>query len=143
MSDTILAALAIPYHSTAEGYEYLLLQHVNGTWTFPGGGMDPEDITLENCLVREIKEEIGLDISKEDLNDTGLVNRFTYDNKKPERAGKTGETHFYLLRLNGDENFSSLDKMQNHGWFNAERILELIPYEVEQEMFKSAIKLLD
>jgi len=139
MSDKILAALAIPYRPISKGYEYLLLQHENGTWTFPGGGMEPEDKTLEDCLAREIKEEIGLDVEIDDLQATGLVNSFIYDNKKPERAGKTGETHFFLLELTGNEKFSSWDKVKDHGWFNEEKILELIPYDAEQEIFKNAV----
>lgn len=143
MANKILAALAIPYRLISDNQqEFLLLQHNNGTWTFPGGGMDSEDKTLDDCLLREIKEEIGLAISADDLQDTGLVNSFTYDDKKPERAGKTGETHFYLLKLNGDERLGSWDKVKDHGWFPAEKIVELIPYEAEREIFKKAVGLI-
>ena len=30
------------------------------TWVFPGGRLDPEDITLVEGAVRELKEEVGL-----------------------------------------------------------------------------------
>lgn len=36
-------------------------KHFRGKWEMPGGKMDPGE-TLEDCLVRETKEETGLDI---------------------------------------------------------------------------------
>ena len=32
-----------------------------GKWMIPGGGVDFNE-TLENCIIREVKEEIGIDI---------------------------------------------------------------------------------
>lgn len=139
MSDVIFAALAIPYRKTGEGFEFLLLQHQNGTWTFPGGGMEETDKSLEDCLLRELEEEVGLKLSKDDIVDTNLVNTFTYDSKKPDRQGKTGETHFYLLKLTGKEELSSWDKISNHGWFTADKILELLPFEKERNIFQKAV----
>lgn len=143
MNDVILAALAISYRKVDDGYEFLLLQHQNGTWTFPGGGMEEADQSLEDCLLRELEEEIGLKLSKNDIKDTGLVNTFTYDSKKPDRQGKTGETHFYLLKLSGNEELSSWDKISDHGWFPADKILALLPFEGERNIFQKAVATLD
>jgi len=124
--DTVIGALAIPYRTDVDGYKFLLLQHQSGMWTFPGGGEDEMDETIEDCLVRELKEEIGLDIDKSSLEPTGLVNKFTYGSEKPSRNGMKGETHFWLLKLNGDEELSSWDKIIDYGWFGSDEIIKLL-----------------
>jgi len=54
MSDKVVyGALAIPYRKRDGNYEFLLLKHKGGMWTFPGGGQDEEDATLEDCLILE------------------------------------------------------------------------------------------
>lgn len=39
----------------------LLVHEANGTWTFPGGWVDVNVSVMENTI-KEIKEEVGLDI---------------------------------------------------------------------------------
>jgi 8-oxo-dGTP pyrophosphatase MutT (NUDIX family) len=52
----------------------LLLVHKtdNGLWALPGGGMDPGE-SISQCIVREVKEETGLDVEV-----TGVVGIYTH-----------------------------------------------------------------
>jgi 8-oxo-dGTP diphosphatase len=65
--------------------------HLEGTWEFPGGKCEPDE-TADACLVREIREELGVGIH---LGAQLLVSRHAY----PER---TVELHFFQGALDGE-----------------------------------------
>jgi mutator protein MutT len=66
--------------------------HLGGLWEFPGGKREPDE-TFEQCLVREIREELGVEISVGELFES-VIHAY------PEKAV---HLKFFVCRLLGGE----------------------------------------
>jgi 8-oxo-dGTP diphosphatase len=66
-------------------------------WDIPGGGAEPGE-SLEEALVREVREETGLDVVVVDL--AFMIERFGFDSPDPTRRGRF---HFFHARRVGGE----------------------------------------
>jgi len=135
--EIIEGVLIISYKKLNQELYFLLLKHKGGFWTFPGGAKDDEDDTIKDCAQREIKEEIGLDIKKENLIDTGIRNEFIYGSEKPVRAGKKGMTHVFVSEIM-EEKFSSFHNIEKVEWLTKNEILEKLEFEDIKNLFNKA-----
>jgi mutator protein MutT len=66
--------------------------HLGGLWEFPGGKREPDE-TFEQCLVRELREELGAEISVGEL----------FEEVVHVYPGKTVHLKFFICRLKGGE----------------------------------------
>ncbi len=66
--------------------------HLGGLWEFPGGKREPEE-TFEQCLAREIREELGVEISVGEL----------FESVTHAYPEKTVHLKFFICRLLGGE----------------------------------------
>lgn len=136
--ETLVGAVVFARH---EGEVYVALVHdVFGHWTLTKGHLDPGE-TEEKCIVREAKEELGLEITvKERLGDN------TYGTYHPEK-GKLqkhviyflAEAPFQELTLENKKEKGGLDDVQ---WFRLADILDLNFYDDILPIVTKAINLL-
>ncbi len=81
----------------SRGGRYLIARrkadkHLGGLWEFPGGKREPGE-SLTDCLQRELREELGIDVT---LPVPFRVIRHAY-------PGKTVELHFFRCAISGGE----------------------------------------
>ena len=107
--------------------EEILLCYSNSNYHLPGGHLD-EGETLEECLVREIKEETGIVIPKE-KRDPFLV--ITYMNKDYPSTGINTKSivNYYVVKeeINPDYNFTNLTEEEKLHDF---KLIYINKYEV-------------
>ena len=71
----------------------ILLAHNNNTYQFPGGHVK-EDETNDDCIIREIKEETGIDVS---ITKPPFLEIVTYDYDYFGRGKKVLNTIYYYI----------------------------------------------
>ena len=112
----------------------ITLGYSHKTYQFPGGHLE-EGETLEECLLREIEEETGIEIKDAKLKP---FEKITYYNKNYHKSGKNRKNDIYYYIINTDANFdmnnSKLDEWEKDGNFT----VKTFPIEnVEQVLIDS------
>ena len=112
----------------------ITLGYSHKTYQFPGGHLENGE-TLEECLLREIEEETGIEIKDAKLKP---FEKITYYNKNYHKSGKNRKNDIYYYIINTDANFdmnnSKLDEWEKDGNFT----VKTFPIEnVEQVLIDS------
>ena len=116
-------------------YKVLLGQSVKGgvytdLWIVPGGGIEPDE-SHDDALLREVREETGLDISKAIIRKLAKVS-FGSSEKVLQDTGERVlvEMKFYdyeviLAKPSLEVEVHGLDDFSNAAWFNAKQVADL------------------
>lgn len=114
----------------------IMLGYCNKTYHFPGGHLE-ENETLEECLVREIKEETGIEISNKNLIP---FQKITHYNKNYHNSGKNRKNEIYYFIVHSDETFNinntNLDKREIEGNF----CIKVIPLIDVEKILLNSVK---
>lgn len=114
----------------------LLIQRGNepfkGWWAFPGGFMDMDE-TLEECAIRELREETGIEVTEDDIMTFGTFSAVDRDPR-----GRT-ISKAYLVMVDEPIEVKGQDDAVKAEWFNINELPELA-FDHE-EMFGHAFAL--
>ncbi|MBD3187472.1 NUDIX domain-containing protein [Candidatus Bathyarchaeota archaeon] len=127
MSSTIVIGLLRREHGGAP--RYLMVRESDGRIQFPGGKLKSQE-TLRNALIREVKEEVGLDV----LVDTQpvLVER-VYELCKGDYEKRYDEQllHFFRMKILPSSPFEQLNSNVGIwvGLGNIEDFIEQVPFD--------------
>ena len=106
------------------------------TYQFPGGHLE-ENESLEECLIREIKEETGIELI--DYNMTPFF-KTVYYTKNYHNSGKNRKNEIYFYVIKTDEVFnmnnSNLDDWEKEGNYE----LRVIPLNDVENILVNSIK---
>jgi 8-oxo-dGTP diphosphatase len=97
--------------------------HLGGLWEFPGGKREPPE-TFEDCLRRELREELGVEIEVQELFDS-----LTYD--YPE---KSVHLKFYCCRWRQEEPRAL--GCQALAWVNSAQLADYCFPPADQQLLK-------
>jgi 8-oxo-dGTP pyrophosphatase MutT (NUDIX family) len=102
--NNLVNTIGLPVIESAGGlvcnhYHHILLMFKRGKWDMPKGRTE-EGQTREQCALREVQEETGLDIKR--LNITGkLVS--TWHTTRHQNIRYMKKTNWYLMEYDGDD----------------------------------------
>lgn len=95
----------------------ITLGYSHKTFQFPGGHLE-EGETLNECLLREIKEETGIEIKNAEIKP---FEKITYYNKNYHNSEKNRKNEIYYFIIKTDDTFnidnSQLDEWEQDGKF--------------------------
>ena len=124
---------------------FLLTQERDGTYTLPGGCKDVEDQDLLSALHREIKEELGLDLSACEVNDTGIQKTYEtlYINPTSERYGKDTTIRLFLIKCSGKPTIKTSPEIKDTQWLNKTDAEKSLTAKHMKEMFLLGVNALN
>lgn len=114
--------------------KYLLLRHKkNNLWGFISGGLEERETKVQ-AVIREAKEESGLSLDENMLNDTGKIINFI-SSKGP------GQQTVFLCSLENPQITIDGEEISEYGWFTKEEALKnLEPKPPLIELFNKVVK---
>ena len=96
----------------------------DGKYSFPAGHVEFGE-TFTDCCVRELKEEIGVKIKKEDLILCHMMQRYSSKGEKENRI----DVFYFVDKWEGEIKNLEPDKCDDLAWFDLDNLPEnTIPY---------------
>ena len=96
----------------------------DGKYSFPAGHVDFGE-TFTDCCVRELKEEIGVEIDKKDLQLCHIMQRYSSGSAKENRI----DVFYFIEKWGGEIKNLEPEKCDDLSWFEMDNLpTNTIPY---------------
>lgn len=103
----------------------------DGKYSLPAGHVEKGE-TFTQCVIREIKEEVGIDLTPEDLKMVHVMHRdsrIDHPQGVAEGINERMDMFFTAEKWQGDPKIMELDKCDDLNWFDLDNLPEnIIPY---------------
>lgn len=100
--------------------------YYDGWYALPAGHVEAGELPLD-CLVREIKEELGIEIEKKDA-----ILAHTMYRTKLDETGDRADYFFIVEKWRGEPTIMEKDKSDNLQWFSLNAVpANTVPYVLE------------
>lgn len=128
----------IPVRRTEQGWEFFLVQHHTGNWSFPKGHQEAGE-SGEQTARRELTEETGI----QDV-DLHLAEPFVEEYTWEQKGKNNHKVATYYLGLVGDHVITIQQKELNDGrWIPAQEAEEVLTFAAGQAILRRALKYLN
>jgi len=109
-----------------------------GVWILPRGRIEKNE-HMEETVIREIKEETGIEATI--IKKIGIISYSFYSNKDKVTYNKV--VHFYLLRLDKQEDFVPNQEIEEKLWIPLTKAKEILSYEAEKNIIDKVIEFIN
>ncbi len=128
----------IPVRQTDQGWEFFIVQHRTGSWTFPKGHQEAGESGAQTAR-RELAEETG--IRNVDLHVAEpFIEEYTWD----QQGAKHHKIATYYLGLVGEHAISIQQQELSDGrWIPSDEAEEVLTFAGGQDILRRALKYLN
>jgi 8-oxo-dGTP pyrophosphatase MutT (NUDIX family) len=136
---TIHGAISIFYKNTSPRTFLVVENAETRNITFVSGAQEPQDESIEDTALREIREELGITVGISQLMKTTVKHKFIFSSKKVERTGKRGEYTVFLIDASKLHIETHTKDLQQVNWMTEEEVLQHLTFEDLKDVFRKAI----
>ncbi len=134
-SKLVVAAGGLVWRAGPRGREVALVRRPRhgGDWTLPKGKLEPGE-TLEECALREVREEVGNEAQLGEFADV-----VTY----PVQGGVPKAVFYWHMKAGGERQEKDEDEVAEVAWLVPDEGVERLTYPRERELLRKASGLVE
>ncbi len=127
ISNIILAAGGLLWKKVPEGFQIALVHRPkHNDWTLPKGKIDPEDSSLLDTAIREVREETGCEV---------IVSDFADEIKYEVNKG-TKFVLYWHMRLESENAYRIEKEVDEVKWLSYNSAIKKLSYSLEKGVLK-------